>query len=150
MEFGLSEYISVEISKKSHLITLLSEEMKSFLHEEEYGSSLKSLFIGIVCVSPQFETFFKPRKPKYIKDKKTIISQATRVQYEIEKCLEYDIKIDFETFKNGKESECRKLLAKEILESLSVLDDMKGKINDFNAEQFKADLENYFKEKELI
>jgi len=33
---------------------------------------------------------------------------------------------------------------------LSVLDAMKSKIKDFDAEKFKADLERYFKERGLV
>lgn len=150
MEFGLSEYVSVEISKKSYLITSLSEDIKDFLKDKEYGESLNSLFIGIICVSPQFETFFKSRNPKYTKNKKTFISKTTKVKYAIENCLEYDVKICFEEFNNGLEVDCRKLLANGILQSLKVVEGMKVKIKDFNFEEFKADLEKYFKEKELI
>ena len=35
MEFGLSEYVSVEISKKSYLITSLSEDIKDFLKDNK-------------------------------------------------------------------------------------------------------------------
>jgi hypothetical protein len=39
------------------------------------------------------------------------------------------------------------LLAKEILLSLKFLDDMNRKIKDFNTEEYKVDLEKYFKAK---
>jgi hypothetical protein len=148
MKLGLAQYTSVEIDNHEKMITKFSDDIEKYFFNKNYGTDLIDIVIGIVCVSPNFEQFFKPRRPKYTKDKKHIKSEG--FEYDIEKCLEYSIKLDFETFKNGTEEECRKLLAREILRSLKVLEDMKGKIKDFNAENFKKDLENYFKEEGLI
>ena len=139
--------MSIELSQKIHIVTTISQELEDFFHSKSYGLDLESIFIGVVCISPQFETFFKSRKPKFTRDRKVVESEGFK--YEIKKCLEYDINVDFDTFKNSDESECRRLLANEILKSLRVLDKMKVKIKDFDAEKFKIDLENYFKENEL-
>lgn len=100
------------------------------------------------CTPIGFEKFSKLPKPNYTKGKKVINPDG--IPFTLEDNFEYSIKLDFETFKNGEDEECSKLLAREILQSLNVLDIMKGKIKDFNTEKFKEDLENYFKEKELI
>lgn len=147
MEFGLAIIGNIE-QAKSNLIVKLSDVMDIFFKTKDYGKDVKSYTIGIVCVAPEFEQFFKGKKPKYTKGKKVINPDG--ISFTLEDSFEYSIKIDFETFKNGTEEECQRLLAKEILQSLKVLDEMKGKIKDFNAEKFKADLEKYFKEKELI
>jgi hypothetical protein len=147
MEFGLAIIGNIE-QAKSNLIVKLSDELDAFFKTKDYGKDVKSYTIGLVCVAPEFERFFKEKKPKYTKGKKVINPDG--IPFTLEDSFEYSIKIDFETFKNGNETECQRLLAKEILQSLKVLDNMKGKIKDFNKEQVKADLENYFKEKELI
>lgn len=147
MKLGLAIQSNLE-QDKSSVIIQFSDALENFFKNKNYGDSVKMYTVGIVCMSPQFLQFFKSRKPNYTKGKKSFAPDGILV--EIEDALEYDINIDFETFKNGTEAECRKLLAKEVLQSLKVLDDMKGKIKDFNTEQFKADLENFFKEKELI
>lgn len=148
MKISLAQYTSVEISKQVMFITSFSDELKKHFMNKDYGNDLKEIAIGVICVSIGFENFFKPRKPKYTKDVKKVESEG--FSYEIEKCLEYDVKLDFATFKNSTEEENRKLLAREILSSLSVLGGMKSKIKDFETEKFKADLENYFKEKGLV
>jgi len=147
MEFGVVLIGNVD-QNKSDLIYQLSIGLKSFFKERMYGNDIKMYTIGIVCVAPQFDQFFTTKKPKYIKGKKTIHPEG--MPFTVEDSLEYDVKLDFETFKNGTEEENKRLLAKEILSSLSVLDTMKSKIKDFDAEKFKADLENYFKEKGLV
>jgi hypothetical protein len=144
MEFGLAQYTSVEISQKNHLINSLSDDMKNFLYKKNYGSGIKSLFIGIICVSPNYEAFFKPRKPKYTDKKKKIKKDG--IEYEIEKCLEYDIKLDYKSFSMASDSEVKKIIANGILKSLGVLDEIKLKINDFNTKMFRKDLEHFFKD----
>jgi len=148
MEFALVKYMSVELSKRTLIVQNFAEEIGKHFESENYGEDLKSLIIGIIGVSPQFEAFFKSRKPKYTKGKSNVESEGFK--YKTEDCLEYDVKIDFGIFQKATDEEVKKNLAKEILLSLKVLDEMKSKIKDFNIEKFKADLESYFRKKELI
>lgn len=144
MEFALAIYISIEIDKKSSVIQKISDDLGNYFKTKDYGDSIKSLIIGIVCVSPNFKQFFKPRKPKYTKDKKVLISQATNEKFEIEKCFEYDVEIDFESFRNISDNEAKKIIEKEIIKSLKVFEEMKLKIKDFNTAKFEEDLEHFF------
>ena len=148
MKIGLALYTSTEIRNESRCLIDFSDDMKEYFLNKSYGNDLIDIVIGIVCVSPNFEKFFKPRRPKYTKDKKHIKSEG--FEYDIEKCLSYDIKLDFETFKSSSEMEAKKYLSEEILKSLEIIGTMKSKIKDFDLINFKKDLENYFKEKGLI
>lgn len=148
MNFSIALYTSREIVNKSNLIISLSNAIKEYFENKSYGVDLKSIIVGLICVSPQSEAFFKQRKPKYNKEKKSVKSEG--FEYENEKYLEYDLKIDFQSFKNADEEEARKILAREILASLSVFEKMKSKITDFDMNRFKADLEEYFKSRSLI
>jgi len=148
MNFSTALYTSREIANKSSLIISFSEATRIYFENRFYGDDLKSIIIGLVCVSPQSEAFFKIRKPKYTREKKSMKSEG--FEYENEKYLEYDVKIDFESFKNATEGEAKRMLAKEILESLVVFEKMKSKIKNFDIEKFKYDLEEYFKNQKLI
>lgn len=143
MELGLAQYVSVEISDFSNSINSLSDSIKEFARNKEYGSSIKALFIGVICVSPKFENFFKPREPKYTANKKQIHKEG--FTYEIEKCLEYDIKIDFELVRNTSDNDRIKIIAEELIKSLRILDEIKIKNKDFNTEKFRNDIELYLK-----
>lgn len=150
MEIALVKYASADIRKETGFINSFSNDMEDYFKKKTYGDDLIEIVIGIICVSPVFEAFFKPGKPKYIKEKKGVKSEFTKQEYDIEKCLTYDIKLDFETFKNFSEIEAKKYLSLEILKSLEIIEVMKSKIKDFNLINFKKDLEDYFKEKGFI
>ncbi|MCV2486492.1 hypothetical protein OD917_16280 [Flavobacterium sp. SH_e] len=148
MRLGLAQYSSAEIENETRFLIDFSNEMKKSFIEKRYGNDLIEIVIGIICVSPMFEQFFKPKRPKYTNEKKHIKSEG--FEYEVEKCLEYSIKLDFETFKNFSEIEAKKHLSLEILKSLEIIETMRTKIKDFDLATFKKDLENYFKEKRYI
>ncbi|WP_026714007.1 hypothetical protein [Flavobacterium daejeonense] len=148
MKIALAIYTSAEIKKETGFLIDFSDDLEEYFLKKKYGNDLIDIIIGVICVSPIFEHFFKIRRPIYTKEKKEINSEG--FEYIIEKCLEYDIKLDFDIFKNYSEIETKKYLAKEIINSLSVFDLMKSKIKNFDSEKFKQDLESYFREKGLI
>jgi hypothetical protein len=150
MKIALAQYVSADIKKETNFISDFSNDMEEWSLKKKYGNDLLELIIGIICVSQSLEAFFKPGKPKYIKEKKGVKSTYTDQEYDIEKCLTYDIKLDFETFKKFSEIEAKKHIALEILKSLEIVETMRTKIKDFDLTTFKKDLENYFKEKEYI
>ena len=149
MNFGLAINLSVEIDKKWIYIDSLSEELKTYFKNKQYGNDIKSYTIGIVCVSPQFDQFYKKEiRPKYTKGIKVINPDG--IPFTLEDSFEYRIKIDYESFKGADEGEAKKILAKEILASLVVFEQMRKKIKDFDMDSFKADLEEYFKSHNLL
>jgi hypothetical protein len=149
MNFGLAINLSVEIDKKWIYIHSLSEELKIYFKNRRYGNDVKSYTIGIVCVSPSFDSFYKKEiKPKYTKGIKVI--KPDGMPFTLEDNFEYRIKLDYDSFKNADEESSKKILAKEILMSLAVFEKMKSKIKDFDMIRFKADLEDYFKSQALI
>jgi hypothetical protein len=148
MNFGLAINITVEIDNKADIIQCLSDDLKKYFENKWYGSDIKSYFIGVVCVSPQFDQFFKEKKPKYTKGKKVIAPDG--IPFTLEDNFEYSIKIDFEFFKNAGEEEAKKILAKELLASLTIVEQVKTKIKNFDLEAFKSDLTDYFQERKLL
>jgi hypothetical protein len=144
MKFGLAVIGDID-ENKSNLIIEFSNEMKNHFKEKNYGNDIKSLTIGVICVSPQFEMFFKEKKPRYIKGKKETIQEG--IPFTLEDDFEYDIKLGFEDFKKVTESEAKKILAINILKSIYLIDVFKSKIHDFDNDVFKKDLKEYFKSK---
>ncbi len=147
MEFGLAIIGNID-QNKSNLIIKLSDRMECFFKDKHYGKDIKSITIGIVCVSPQFEQFFKEKKPKYTKGKK--VTSPDGIPFTLEDNFEYSIKINFDSFKNANEKEAEIILAKELSKSLIVLEQMKAKIKDFNLDIFKSDFIDYFKKNKLL
>lgn len=142
MEIGLAIIGDLEQSK-SDLIVGLSDELNVAFKDKSYGISVKSFIIGIVCVAPQFEQFFKVRKPKFTKGKKIINPDG--IPFTLEDSFEYNIKIDYKSLNIATDAETTKIITSEIVNSLIILDDMK--IKNFNIKKFREDIECYFKEK---
>jgi len=149
MSFGLAVNVSVEIMNKTYIIHSLSDGLEAEFKNRTYGNDLKTLTIGILCVSPQFEQFYKREiKPKYTKGPKVINMDG--IPFTLENSFEYRIKIDYENFKNADELGARKILAREIIGSLAIFDTMRSKIKDFDLASFKTDLIDYFERNQLI
>jgi hypothetical protein len=141
MYFGIAQSLSVEVTKHSSMITSLASDLKEFLKNKNYGDEIAELTVGVISISPQFAQFFKPRSPKYTKGHKSYVKED--VQYELYNSFEYEVRLDFETFKNANELEAKKMIAQGILSSFDVF----KKFKDFNRDQFKSDLETLFKSK---
>ena len=146
MEIGLVWIRDPEINKFGNMSNQFENSLKEYFNHRDYGDGIKKICIGIICISPDFEQFGQPGKPKYTYEYKTYTQAG--VTYTVGRLLEYDIKLDFETFRNASYEEAGKILAKEIMSSLIVFDKMKKKIKDFDRELFGKDLEQYFKEKD--
>lgn len=155
MNFGISLEIDIEAKSKSSLIINLSEDLKTFFSEKHYGEGVLNFFIGCICIKtkPGYEEWYKIRKPRY--KALTIIKDVGQVgnNVEIKNSFSIDIKIDnglYDTFISSLDVESSRILASEILKSLSYLDALPKKIKDFDKERFKSDMEKFFKESSLL
>lgn len=142
MEFALTQEVSELIIKNgvSDCIRQLSDDLAEFLGKKDYGDDLQTIYIGIICVGPEFDFFFKQRKPKYKKGKEIIIQDER--PYEQINALTYDIKLDHTKFVNANESEIKKMLAIALLNSFSAFNVVK--IKDFDRVRFETDMAEYF------
>ena len=144
MEFRISQESNLE-GQKASIVLQLSVALNTYFASRNYGNSIKSYLIGLICVKPEFETFFKIRKPKYLESE--TIKSLDGSNMEIENVYGYDVAVDYNAFVNVSDDESWKLLAREIEESLSNLDKLPMKIKDFDKKRFKSDLKIFFKQK---
>lgn len=145
MNFGISQEIDVEAQEKSSVIIFLSDKLKGYLSDRDYGQDVQNIFIGCICVKPRegYEEWFKIRKPRYKAIDKIKLLDGNTV--ELIGVYGYDIKLDFDVFVSATETESRKILAQEILNSLSNLDALPKKVKDFDKEKFKSDMEQFLR-----
>ena len=141
MKVGLAIYASREVN--SDTINDLSNELEIQFKDLVYGEGVYNLYTGIICVSKDFEPFFKPRKPKYTKNKKE--NEIDGIKYTTEKSFEFDCKIDFNTYQELDDVGKKSLIASDLLKTTKEVF-KKKKIKDFKEEEFIEDLENFFKE----
>jgi len=135
MEFGLAKYLSNDLTNKSKIIQDYSERLSEFFKSKYYGDGLKDISVGIICVSPEFESFFKPRKPKFTKSKTVVIDGLSTVYDHVFEC---DVKLDYESFKKANNEEMLKIIATGLVSILDVLKEKK--IKDFDIDRFQQDL----------
>lgn len=126
MDFGLSEEISSDVSKKADVFAKVSVLLEKHFLNKDFGEGIKSLTVGIICVRPEADLFFKERK-KYTKSKAM---------------LEYDIKLSHPIIKEADKKEIYDILARKILDSLSIID--KIEIANFEIVAFRKELESFF------
>lgn len=150
MNFGITQEIDVQAGTKSDIVISLSESLGDFLSDIDYGNDIQNFFIGCICVMkrPGYEDWFKVRKPRYQAISKVkLLDGSVKQQKGV---FTYDIKLDFEAFVSATDEESKRILALEILKSLSNLDALPKKVKDFDKEQFKTDIEQFFKSEKLI
>ena len=146
MDFGITRETSLE-GHKHKLIAELTDELKLFFSDKEYGEGIKYYTIGLICVKPEFEFFYKIRKQRY---RKTEIIKLDEKTITLTNTFGYDIKMDYATYINASDKEGLQLFASKIMESLSYLEKLPKHVKDFDKERFKSDLEGFFKEKGLV
>lgn len=139
MKFGLGISMSREVN--SDLAVSMSNELGEFFSNKNYGLGVKDITIDFICVSKNYEEFFKVKKPKYVKSKK--IKGIDGLEYLLEDSFLYDCKIDFDSYQKADDSEKKKLIAQGILLTTKSTFEKK-KIKDFTEKDFINDLENYF------
>jgi hypothetical protein len=135
MEFSIGCQFSREFSFEESRITFkLANELNLFFKEKNYGERIEKIYTGTICVSKSFEPFFPVRPLKVMKK---------------EAALEYEIKLDFETFKSADEQKRKLLLVNEFFKKTKEYLTAKT-INGFDKGKFIDDLEIFFKEKKYL
>lgn len=138
VEFAITKEISEVVLKigASDTISEFSERVSDFLKIKEYGTGLQTIYIGIICVGPEFDFFFKIRKPKYYKDK-TIIQDGR--PYRLVNTFTYDIKLNYEQVITASKDELHQMLSDEVIKSLSNFE----KIKNFDIVKFESELTEF-------
>lgn len=123
MNVSLSMELSKDLMNRLPLINSISDDLKLFFVNRNYGEGVETITIGVLCVSPDFEFFFKKRK-RYQEDNGL---------------LEYDVKLDYNEIKNYDDIELRCHIFKKIKFSFQDIDglriekfDLEAFIDDFN------------------
>lgn len=148
MKIEIAKTFSKDFDKttKDSDVEELEIKLQLFFDEKNYGLSIVDYLIGIICVHPNFDPFFKPKGPSYIENKNI---KLEGFDVNIYKTFSLDIKLNFEDyFKSDKESGL-KMIADKIITTIR---DLKypAKIKDFDKEKFFRDLSLFFKNEGLI
>lgn len=142
-----------EMLSKLPLISKLSTSINWFFVDKFYGNDLKSIRLIFILIKKKqgYEEWFKTRKPKYISHNVLETFSVEKIEINREFVIESRIDNDFyDSFLKATDEESKKLLAKEILNSLSKLDVLPKKLKDFDKERFMEDLQQFLILEKLI
>jgi hypothetical protein len=142
MTIYLTQEVSAGIPEKLRFITEYENKLNSFFKERTYGDDLEVLYIALFCMKPEFERFFKMRKPKYTLEGKEYIYDGARQQSE-DKSLVYELRLEYDVY--IKADNIKPLLSQDILNSLGSIGTVK-KIKDFDLSKFRSDFEHFFQQ----
>lgn len=148
MKIKLAKTFSKDFDKttKDSDVEELEIALQLFFYEKNYGHSIVDYLIGIICVHPNFDPFFKPKRPSYVENKNINLEGF---DVSIYKTFSLDIKLNFEDYYKSDKENGLKMIANEIITTVKYLK-YPAKIKDFDKEIFFQDLSLFFKNKRLI
>ncbi|HXB96089.1 MAG TPA: hypothetical protein VNU70_13055 [Puia sp.] len=95
---------------------------------------MDKIAIGIICVDPKFDFFFKPKPPKLTKDK---VHNEAGMEQRLGNVFEYEIQLDYPKAKAMSEEQFIEYVKKALTDSFEIIDqhlyDGSGELrNDFD------------------
>lgn len=95
MIFYLSKELSGEPSSNIFVIEEIIKELNDAFKDSFYGENISKIYIGFICVKPEFKDFCRVRK-NYIDTKKNLLSLDVSFDYELfNKMSKEDVKKNF-------------------------------------------------------
>ncbi|MCD2425925.1 hypothetical protein LQ567_24290 [Niabella pedocola] len=145
--------ISISYTARKHTEKMVSElwdNINASLEKQDYGNSILEyeIILYVINMPKGYEHLYTDFKPKYI-EHKLLTNKLTGEKYEINKYFNYSIKIEgelYSKFISSVTGDSKRILASEILKSLLYLDALPKKVDDFDKEQFRADMECFLDE----
>jgi len=64
LKFAIAQYTNLT-QEQNNWVNDLSVELESFFENKNYGEDLRELYFGLITVKPEFDQFFKEKRPRY-------------------------------------------------------------------------------------
>ena len=146
MTFAIVQYTNLT-QEQNFWINDLSVDLKSFFENRNYGKDLNELYFGVITVKPEFEQFFKKKRPRYSPGERT--SYVDGIKIKSNNCVEISCKIEFaEVYQLGKADLIEKVCGELLIESDGI--NRLSKLREFDFKSFKSDFGNYLTKKQYV
>jgi len=149
MKFAIVIKTDIQKFETAQSIHYVSEELKAYFADKDYGEDVKDYLLGMNCFRPDYYAFFKDRdltgKPVYV-DHRISKNRFTGQPTEMNKLCINTVKLEadeYAAFIQADETERQRLTAQKILQSLSNLDKTPKKMKRFDKERFKQDMKDF-------
>lgn len=146
MKFGIAQYTNLT-KEQNNWINELSVNLECFFEKKNYGEDLDQLYFGLITVKPEYDHFFKEKRPRYKPGERTTFVDGFKI--ESNNCVEIDCKIEFNKIEELDKSDLLKIVCEKILTSSNSLTRL-SKLKKFDFKSYIIDLENYLIEKKYI
>ena len=135
--------LSVEFDKTSKRedLDILDQKMKEFFFKKEYLESVAQYDISLICVSPGFQNFFNPRRPKYYKDK--CMKGLTVEEVRLTKLFSCELVLNYDAFILSDKKEGYNIIANTVMRFLEELK-YPIAIKKFDKKSFNEDMKAFF------
>ncbi|TAF94881.1 MAG: hypothetical protein EAZ46_09090 [Runella sp.] len=136
MNFIVGGDFSHELSHRRYreAVDIIERELDTFFELKEYGERIMKIYCGVICGSKEFEQFLSVRPAKLLRK---------------EPALEFEFKLDFQTYKAMNDEERLKYIASEYFKNLKDIFANKP-IKGFDSELFIQDLEAFLTAEKLL
>lgn len=146
MRVALTQETNLSL-EKTLFINNLSILLQDYFKNSNYGEGVKQVLIGIICVKPEFDFFYKERGVQYVVKRSFKNELGEKIM--IENSVSFDIKLNFEMCLNLNQNQFKQLVFTEILKSMQKLDSLPKKVKNFDSWKFRVDLESFLRKVEL-
>ena len=146
MTLAIAQYTGLS-KEQTSWINDLSDGIELFFKSRSYGTDLSELYVGLITVKPEFDQFFKRRRPRYRPGERTSIIDGLAIKSD--NCAEIDVKIEYSEVSKLEKEKLIERVCEAILSECDSLTRL-SKLKDFNYYAFKADFENYLIEQNYI
>jgi len=143
MRLHLVPNSSVELGSFSLEWINLSVEADEITSQKNYGNVIDTLYVGLICVNPRFDTFFKVRKPRYFKELIRTDEHDMASTMVESRSFEMEIKFDYHKMVQSDIGYSNRIIVKSIIDSIPLILRFKN-LKAFEAIQFEADLSQLF------
>ncbi len=134
--------------KRTLLDSFTTDYLKKYFERRYYGEDVQKIWIHVILVNtPQgWKHLIKAHRPRYYDDFEHVYADGTTIRCK----KEFDIEIGFDnelydSFLAADEEQAKKILARETLKALELLDKLPKKVKDFDKESFKRDVESLYR-----
>jgi hypothetical protein len=141
MEIKFAFNITDKIMQYRPVFDDVENVVKNLVRGKKYGLNLDVIYVGWICVAPEYDQFFKPRRPKYYEYKETLVDG---VSYTFENTLECEIKLDYNKVLGMPVIDLKKTIFNVMLSTFITVIKSSKKIKEFDLDEFIKDLNNFF------
>ena len=153
MKYQIQVYeLDSPMEKKTWWLCDFSRDyLESVFIDRSYGKDIENISIVIILIRhiPGYEAWDKPRRPKYIEHYESVsYITGEPVRWEWNKRFVIEIRFNndvYDEFLKADDEQSKRIIARETLKALELLDKVPKRLKDFDKERFRTDVANYYR-----